>query len=466
MTTTARSPRVPLRRQPDGVLTGVARGIALHLGVPVLPVRIGFVATSVLGGAGVLFYLWCLVCMQPVTESRKASTILQRPAPEFTASRPLSSPQLVAQDSARKLLLVGLLLLTVASVLLLLDASARIPLRQSIPLLLLSAGLALAWVQVARYRAEPERFGVTVLATVGAVGLVVAGLLLVLWNGREPSVWMSLASSFAMLVGVLLIVAPWLLTLNRELLYERTARARETERADIAAHLHDSVLQTLALIQQKSEPHSEVARLARAQERDLRSWLFAPSASAEVDTATELARSVADIESRFPVRIDVVLVGSLCSAGGDALLGAAREAMLNAARHAGGDIAVFGEARPESCELRISDRGAGFDLASVAVDRHGVRESIVGRMLRAGGSAHIGSGRGGVGTEVVLVMPHDGQAPKQSSAAPAGAAVSPARAGASSASAGVSPASAGATGHAAALGELAQSEGNTGERHV
>lgn len=238
--------------------------------------------------------------------------------------------------------------------------------------------------------------------------LLTAGIVLVLVQlGVEIRLDVVLPA-LAVLGGVALAIAPWLLRLNRELIAERSGRAREAERAEIAAHLHDSVLQTLAAIQQRSEPGSEVARLARGQERDLREWLFRTADGAVPPERAlpedELREHAAMLEADHAVRFEVVSVGS-GGAAPEAIVAAAREAMLNAARHAGGEVTVYLETTPTRVSIDVTDRGPGFDLEGLPEGRMGVRESILGRMQRAGGDARIAPGPGGSGTAVRLSMP-------------------------------------------------------------
>jgi signal transduction histidine kinase len=174
------------------------------------------------------------------------------------------------------------------------------------------------------------------------------------------------------------------------------------------------VLQTLALIQQRSEPGSEVSRLARGQERELREWLFrgvdsgAEGARAVSEAAeAELRAHAAALESELPVRFEIVAVGDRTAAP-EPIVAAAREAMLNAARHAGGDITVFFEAGRAEIRIDVTDRGPGLDLGTLPDGRMGVRESILGRMERAGGSARIVPGPGGACTAVRLTIPREG----------------------------------------------------------
>jgi signal transduction histidine kinase len=168
----------------------------------------------------------------------------------------------------------------------------------------------------------------------------------------------------------------------------------------MAAHLHDSVLQTLALIQNRAGASSEVARLARAQERELRSWLYDGDTPADSDLPTDLRDFAGALELDYPVRIDVVSAGSSTERASGEVAAAAREAMLNAARHAGGEVSVYIEGSPSSVDVYVRDRGTGFDLDGIPVDRLGVRESIIGRMRRSGGSATVRPTE--AGTEVHL----------------------------------------------------------------
>jgi signal transduction histidine kinase len=304
-------------------------------------------------------------------------------------------------------LLLGACLLVAGIALVLSQLGVQLRLEILLPALAVLVGVGLAWWQIAD-RDRPERYSVP--RVLGALALVAVGVLMFFVTAREPSVLTVVAAALAVLAGVALAIAPWLLRLNRELVAERAGRAREAERAEIAAHLHDSVLQTLALIQQRSEPGSEVARIARGQERELRQWLFRgadgapPAASSAVDG--ELRQHAAALEHEYAVRFEIVAVGAMAEARvPEAIVLATREAMLNAARHAGGDVTVYLEVGPESVSIDVTDRGPGIDITQLPDGRMGVRESILGRMERAGGSARIVAGPGGTGTSVRLSMP-------------------------------------------------------------
>jgi signal transduction histidine kinase len=212
-------------------------------------------------------------------------------------------------------------------------------------------------------------------------------------------------TTVVVVVAIGLILAPFLWRLGRSLAAERAERIRSQERSELAAHLHDSVLQTLTLMQKRADDPREVAALARRQERELRDWLAADGRGREVTSFASALRSAAEaVEDDHRVAIEVVPVGDCeLDARADAVLGAAREAFTNAAKHAAepGPIRVYAEVKPDSIEVFVRDRGPGFDLAAVPADRRGVRESIVGRMERAGGSAEVRRISGG-GTEVAL----------------------------------------------------------------
>jgi signal transduction histidine kinase len=217
----------------------------------------------------------------------------------------------------------------------------------------------------------------------------------------RPSAINAVLGLLVVVLGAAVLVAPRVVRLWSDLMTERSARVRQEQKAEIAAHLHDSVLQTLALIQNRAGASSEVARIARAQERELRDWLFADDAPIAADLATELRQIAAAIELDYAVRIEVVTAGESVGRANSALVAAAREAMLNAARHAGGEVSVYLETPPGAIDVFIRDRGLGVDLATLPADRLGIRESIIGRMTRAGGTATVRPGAGS-GTEVQL----------------------------------------------------------------
>jgi signal transduction histidine kinase len=206
-------------------------------------------------------------------------------------------------------------------------------------------------------------------------------------------------------IGIALVLGPWLFRLAGDLTEERAARVRQQERADVAAHLHDSVLQTLALIQKHAGDNRTVATLARAQERDLRQWLYGDASPADATVASALRSAAADVEDAHGIPVEVVIVGDVVtSERSRPLVHAAREAMVNAGKHSGAaKIDVYAELSDSSADVFVRDRGSGFVLDQVATDRLGVRHSIIGRMDRHGGTADIRTAPG-EGTEVHLSM--------------------------------------------------------------
>jgi phage shock protein PspC (stress-responsive transcriptional regulator) len=239
----------------------------------------------------------------------------------------------------------------------------------------------------------------------GVLLVIGAGLLFLSSNHILGGLRDAALTAVVVVVALALILAPFLWRLGRNLAAERAERVRSQERAELAAHLHDSVLQTLTLMQKRANDPREVAALARRQERELRDWLGGDGqGSTEKSFAAALRAAAEAVEDDHRVAVDVVVVGdSEMDEPAEAVLGAAREALLNAAKHAGepGPIRVYAEVEDARIEAFVRDRGPGFDLASVPADRRGVRESIVGRMERAGGRAEVRSVPGG-GTEVGL----------------------------------------------------------------
>jgi signal transduction histidine kinase len=290
------------------------------------------------------------------------------------------------------------------------------------------AGLVLIWRNASEEEQESLRHLVEPLGAIpgtkaparwAALRLVIAGLLLVGGMGWLFSAHASLAL-LRPLGGVVLVIAaivlflgPWWLRIARELMLERQARVRAEEREDIAARIHDSVLQTLALIQRRADDPHKVVQLARMQERELRSWLFEGKAPHEADADMTVAAGVRqiqqDVEARYGVPVEAVTVGD-CDLDDSlsALIAAAREATVNAAKWSGADvISVFAEVEPADVSLVVRDRGRGFDPDAVPADRKGLAESVHGRMSRRGGTAAVSTAPG-EGTKVTLTMPRVG----------------------------------------------------------
>ena len=396
------APRSPRMTRPrDCVATGVAAGLADHLGWPAWIVRAAFVALTFVGGAGLLLYawLWALTPWAPVgdaagdgSDDAAASARPRRRAPVAWLLVAASAACLIAAWIASAA--VG-------------DGGTGIA--PWFWTTLAGIGLAVASGAWATFidRPDPDRGPRSELIVRGVATVLLAMTAIALVFGQLAAVAPVpvFGAALAAVLGIGLVYAPTLIAQWRELVDERTRRIREEQRSEIAAHLHDSVLQTLALIQNRAGASSEVARIARAQERELREWLYAGDAPLDSDLGTDLRDFAAALEIDYAVTIDVVEVGESRERGSGDLAAAAREAMLNAARHAGGEVSVYVESRPDAVEVYVRDRGRGFALADVPGDRLGVRESIIGRMRRAGGAASVRPGAGGVGTEVRLRFP-------------------------------------------------------------
>jgi signal transduction histidine kinase len=344
-------PRIA-RVERDRVVAGVCSGIGESLAVDATLVRLAFAFLAFASGAGIVAYLG-------------AWAFLPAPGGE-------------APPRGRRI--AGTVLVAWAAIL----ALRGLGLADSLvwPLALVAAGIAVG---------------------TAAIILLLAGVVLFVSQNASgrPSTFVAPG---AVAVALLLVVGPWAWRLTRERDAEHAERVRNEERADLAARVHDSVLQTLTLIQK--DP-GDARRLARRQERELRAWLYPdrePAAGGTVADAVESA--AAEIEELHGVRVEVVRTGDApLDERTQALVLAAREAMGNAARHAGVDeVSVFLDAGDGGVSVYVRDRGAGFDPDAVAPDRRGLAESIRGRMARVGGTARIVSVPG-EGTEVELELP-------------------------------------------------------------
>jgi signal transduction histidine kinase len=398
----------PIRRDPEDRLAGgVASGVAAWRGFHVTTVRIVFVLIALITtGVGVPLYVaaWLLI-----PAAGADASIL---------SKARSDSRGIAFATGLATLLTFVLL--VAGVFN--DGWFS---SWAWPQVFSLAGLVLIWRNAPaeeqatlRHFTEPlgSAAGTVAPSRRAAIRLTIASVLLL-----SGAIW--LASSRASLAllrplgGVALVIAaivlffgPWWLRIARDLVLERQARVRAEERADIAARIHDSVLQTLALIQRRAEDPQKVVQLARLQERELRSWLFEGKAPNEVDADQTFAAGVRqiqeDVETRYGVPVEAVTVGD-CELDDNlsALLGAAREATVNAAKWSGASvISLFAEVEPAEVSIVVRDRGKGFDPEAVPEDRKGLAESVRGRMARRGGTATVTSARG-EGTKVSLKMP-------------------------------------------------------------
>ena len=375
------------RSEDDRLLAGVAGGIAQRLAVDSVFVRVAFVVLGFAGGAGVALYLLLWAVMgEPA------------PAPERRLGDPLPNTR---RAVAFGLQVLGALLLLRAIGLWFGDVLVW-------PLTLAGLGSAVIWSRSGSAD-RPLRLlsaGGGAARTVVGMLLVTAGMVAVLATSiplREAGA--ALVALVVAIAGAAIVVAPGLLRYARQLSDERRDRIRSQERAEMAAHLHDSVLHTLALIQRSDDP-AEVAALARGQERELRAWLRGRDDRDTESLSAAIDALAGRIERLHLVPVEAVVVGdATLDAELRALVDAAGEAATNAARHSGANqVSVYVEVEPSAITVYVRDDGKGFTLADVPDDRRGISQSIVGRMQRHGGTAVIDSDPG-EGTEVVLHMP-------------------------------------------------------------
>ncbi|HEY8028517.1 MAG TPA: PspC domain-containing protein [Gaiellaceae bacterium] len=344
------------RSRDDRVLAGVCAGIAETIGVDPTLIRLVFTLLVFAGGAGVVLYvaIWLYL-------------------------------------TGKGWLAVAALLGAAGLALRALGLSAQ----TAAALVLISCGLALIW-----RRGRSLRPGAPL--SVAGLALAAGGVALLFLRGSSS---ISFLAPGAFVGAFLFVIGPWLWQLALERDAERTARIRNEERADVTARVHDSVLQTLALIQKHAGEQTRVASLARRQERELRSWLY-DSPSSDETLVGALTAAAADVEELHGVRVEVASGGD-CAVDGDvaAVVLAAREAMQNAAKFSGSDeISVYAEANGAHVSVFVRDRGKGFDRSAVPADRRGLADSIEARMTRAGGTARIVAALG-AGTEIELLLP-------------------------------------------------------------
>ncbi|MDJ0317016.1 MULTISPECIES: ATP-binding protein [Arthrobacter] len=413
-------------RSQERIIAGVCGGLAEHLGIKVRLLRVILIGTSFFFGAGLVFYVWLWLLVPMAGDQAEAeSPLLDRDGnPRLKLFRPAPEPSTMGEkqsgnsNSERqkfalgfKDVLIGGGLVIAALAVFGQQAGWNLQLGTLIPLLIIALGAVLAWMQLDNTRrvgllnAAKMDTPMALLRLGGGIVLVIAGVIVIVaGSGSWQLVWSSVVASLAVLAGVGLVLAPWALKFWREFQNERAGRIRETERAEIAAHLHDSVLQTLALIQKRAHSAADVTRLARAQERELREWIYQDNAHSSGALVERVKAVCAEAEDLYGQAVEVVAVGDAeLTEHGNALVQAVREAVLNGVRHGGTTVSVYVEAGVRGVDVFIKDRGPGFDISAVPSDRLGVRESVVGRMQRNGGTAEIISSA--EGTEVRLHLP-------------------------------------------------------------
>lgn len=386
----------PLRfeRSDEGrIVAGVAAGFARRHGVDPMVVRGALVVLTFAAGLGLLLYA--------------VGAWVSDPAPPPGQAVPPAPPVDMRRNVAVALVASGLLLLVRSTGLWLGDAVM-------VPLTVLVAGVVVLGV----VRTDDDRSSrlselvsgrhARARVLVGA-GLLVLGLVAVgTVDNVSSTLRVSVFAAAASIAGLALLLGPWIARLAQSAAEERRERIRAEEREAMAAHLHDSVLQTLALIQRNADDPRRTASLARQQEHELRTWLFGDAGPADATLNGAMQAMAREVEQRYDVRIDLVTVGDLpLDDAGAALVAATREACVNAAQHSGDTmVSVYVEVGIDAVESFVRDRGRGFDpiAATDRADRHGIAQSIEARIERAGGSAVIDAAPG-AGTEVRLRVP-------------------------------------------------------------
>ncbi len=406
-------------------------GLGRRLGVDPTVVRVLFVATALASGFGLAAYLvgWVVLGVEEAAGTGLPEATAGGGVPGGSGGSGGSAGESIASrarsDVQGLALVVGMV--PVLVILLLLASVTQVPWLGSIawPLFVTAGGLVVVWrdgtdadraplrqlgAPIARLGAGPSgtwrravaRAAVGVSLGLGGIGLLAAG--------NERALLGPLGGIALVLGGILVVFGPWWSNLARELAEERRARARAEERAEIASRVHDSVLQTLALLQRHAEDPQRVRALARGQERDLRAWLFEGRAPgglpADVSTLAEALRQVqAEVEAAHATSVELVIVGDVpLDDRVEALVAAAREATVNAAKWSGApSVSVYAEVEPSRLSTFVRDRGRGFERAAVGADRKGLSDSIEGRLRRVGGQALVRS-QPGLGTEVELSL--------------------------------------------------------------
>lgn len=406
-------PRRAYRDRDAGMIAGVCAGLATHLGWQVGTIRLLFVLLSPFNFLGPTLYatLWVVL---PVGGGDDLAPGLR--AAQRLGLRPSRQPIRPPRDRS---LFVILAVIAVGLIWLVQTVGAGLNAALFWPLLFGAVGVALVWrqfdepvtddareVRPAWLRPLLQRGGWPAVVRTG-VGMMLVGVAVSLVTVSQIG-WSQLPAVLLMTViavaGILIVAAPWLYRMRRDMLRAEHDKAMADARADMAAHLHDSVLQTLALIQRSASDPKTVATLARRQERELRTWLYGDVTPDETFKSA-LIRAAAEIEAERGIAVDIVTVGdSDLTPDLEAMVRAAREAMMNAAKHSGApSVDVFAQVTDAVAEVFVRDRGVGFLMTEIDDDRMGVRRSIVERMERHGGRAVIKSAPG-EGTEVRLEM--------------------------------------------------------------
>lgn len=397
----------PLLRPKKGRwFAGVCQGISLHIGVSVVWIRLITIALAFVYGAGIVGYvlLWIFI---PAGDPL-AQHVDVHQAPLSHGLTDTSSTQENDTENLEQMLvhapkpalfaLAGIILIALA-IIINISANGNTFILPAVFALL---GVSIAWLKFNAQQGQMKTMiiGMCLIFTAFAIVIIQAAITV----GSVP-LGVALTSGLGLLFCVIMALVPWIVSLIHNLSTERALKEREEERADMTAHLHDGVLQTLALIQMHVDEPQTVFTLARSQERELRNWLYQERTTPELSVSAGLQRVAGEIEDVHGVAIDVVSVGDAQpSTQTDALLDATRQALVNAVTHGSEPISVYCEANDQQVDVFVRDHGEGFDVERIPSGRLGIKESIIGRIERRGGSVHIVS-RPQWGTEVRMHMP-------------------------------------------------------------
>lgn len=381
--------RPPLQRPKPAPVAGVCAGLANHLGGAADAWRLGFILLTVLGvGTGIPLYALLALLIPRADTTPDASSRL---------AAPLAKPP--ARRRGSQQLLFAALLVAIAIALFGWNTHSFVFSPRTFALILMAAGAASIW------SAHPEgEKPATFALVIGGVAVVIGAILLVSSHQPLRVIVLGVVATCAAIGALGLVLYPHLVAHRNRLRQARDAHVRETERTAIAAHLHDSVLQTLALIRSRADDAEEVRALARAQERDLRRYLYADRHAEATSAARQLATIAGRLEDRYRQEISVVITGdAMPTSEIQTLLDATNEALTNACKHGGGQpISLYGELSDETAEIWVRDRGDGFNPDDIPADRQGIRTSIYARMHAIGGQVEIRSPLASGGSEVHL----------------------------------------------------------------
>lgn len=400
---------------------GVSSGVARYLGLSVVAVRFAFATLSAMG-VGIILYTWMWLTLPKDGDPRLAESEGEGTTNTLRAPLRIVGPRRDRQRAAGGFFVAGTAFLFVGVVV------AGIPLVTSSAgpiiacIFAILAGLTVTWIQAPRFT-QKDRAGAVAMVAVGLALVALGTVGLAALNGLLTQLGSGLLLALAIMLGVAVALAPLGYRLFKDLATSTVNEARESERAEIAAHLHDSVLQTLTLIRGAADDPARVRSLALTQEGELRAWLYTGVTEPGESVAQALREQASAVETRYGIAVEVVTVGDGVPESADlAAVAAAAEAITNAARHGAPPITVFQELRPRVIEISIKDSGRGFDPREVPVDRHGLRYSIRGRVERVGGTVVVRSSgiqaddpegvtgsRGSFeGTEVRISVPRQG----------------------------------------------------------